>query len=380
MSRILMVLTASATLGGYSAASGAAEIGNVSNGAFAPKAAVSAPLVCPKVADLPSCVQTGRGIVLAPDDAEARRVAAHALAGEARFRKHFGRDPTPYAVVLGTVTEELKINLKSHGASILPWRTASANAANREGALRRMLETRAKEMNLTPAEAQAELDSLRSQLKAKEGVDEDSHVVPHELGHMWLMQAFWPGSQLVGGHYGGPGPDWLDEGAAMAMEDDLKKEERRADFRRGYAGAAKSQFEDLVKFLKGDHPFQGIQPAALAAPSAPPMPPVPQGSAPPVSRFMFAVPQTASGGAPNPLAAGGQYYAHGTVFLDFLLERSGNVRILEEMAGAFAGGKTIEAWLKDRGKHHNLASSLPDLESQWRKWIAARYGASGKAS
>ena len=65
----------------------------------------------------------------------------------------------------------------------------------------------------------------------------DAGVLPHEIGHGWYVELFWPGAvQDRSGHYGGPGPDWLDETAAILMETEAFAADRRRQFEQIYRG------------------------------------------------------------------------------------------------------------------------------------------------
>jgi hypothetical protein len=199
-------------------------------------------------------------------------------------------------------------------------------------------------------------------------------AVAHELGHMWLIQAFWgerraPGDRATG-HYGGPAPDWLDEAAAIAMEDDMLTAPRRTHFREMVDGGAAGGIAPLQSFFAMAHPLAGV--GALARSDA-------AGRGDGTSQVMVLTGEEVQRRLGVGPQAGPNFYAQSRVVADFLLDRSGNPRILAEIAQALAGGATIETWLASSGAANRLAPSLAGLESQWQAWIDQQYRSPARA-
>lgn len=321
--------------------------------------------------DLPVCVETPGGLIFAPDRAEAERNAAHAMAGEIRFRRHFDRAPPPYAVVIGRLTPEVGATLRRAGINAaLPWLTVAQRQAAVADAARRAAEARAKAQNLDAAKTAELVQQMTAATAGR--TDRDAGVVPHELGHLWLIESFWPGSGADRkGHYGGPAADWLDETAAILMEDERLTTERRDQFRQLYAGKAGGppalggRPDFLPVFLSKDHPMKGEQEASKArAPGSP-------------GEARVIVTTRDERAAANPGAdagAGPRFYLQGRAFADFLIDRSGEPAIFAEIAAALARGRTFEQWLAAEGARRGLGSTLPEMDQLWRAWLLARFG------
>lgn len=327
--------------------------------------------------DLPVCIDTPTGLVLAAERAEAERNAAYARAGETRFRRHFDRAPPPYALVVGRVTPEVTRALNAEGVkAVLPWLTAGQKRAAFADSARRAAEAQAKTRNLDAA-ATAELVASmgRTLVQRFEGQgDRDAGVVPHELGHLWLVHGFWPASGVDrGGHYGGPAADWLDETAAILMEDERLTTERREQFRLVYTGRAKGDLagrpDALPVFLTKDHPMKGLQDRMKldVSPEAPRV------------IVMTGEERRTRAGSGVDVGAGAQFYLQGRAFADFLIDRTGDPAVFGKIAEALARGRTLEQWLAAEGAGKGLAATTAELDALWTAYLSARFGAAAAA-
>ncbi|MBW3560089.1 MAG: hypothetical protein KY449_10035 [Proteobacteria bacterium] len=111
----------------------------------APLPAASLTCAAVHLPKLPVCVATPRGLIFAPDRVEAERNAAFARAGEARFKRHFGRDTPPYALIIRQLTPDVRTTLRAAGIkAVLPWITADQQRAAHAEAVHRAAEARAK--------------------------------------------------------------------------------------------------------------------------------------------------------------------------------------------------------------------------------------------
>jgi hypothetical protein len=329
-------------------------------------------------------VGTPRGVVFAPHRAEAERVAAHATAGEGRFRRHFGRVPPPYAVVLGRITPQVRTTLSAAGVrNPLPWFTAAQRETRNADAARRTAETIAKAQGLDGAKQQELISQISRQLSAQVG-DREAGVEPHELGHQWLIDSFWPSASAdSGGHYGGPAPDWLDETAAILTEDERMTNERRDQFRAMYTGRSPmaegpgparpvgGRPDPLPVFLLKNHPLKGDQELLMA-----------QGGANREPRTIMMVKPSSAGttGAGPDSGAAPRFYLQGRAFADFLVDRAGDPAVFAKIAGALAAGRTLDQWLGAEGAALGLGTSTADLERHWTTWLQARFGPASPAT
>ena len=180
---------------------------------------------------------------------------------------------------------------------------------------------------------------------------DEANLVPHELGHLWYEAAFWAGAPRASGdRYGSAGPDWLDEVAAILMENDAAAQAHRQRFADGRR-----------KDPEQTHP-------------APPEIPLPT--------FVTMVhPVTASLPPPGvdtgPVMIVGKpslFYSQSRVFADYLTDRSEDPRILARISEGLRSGAAFGDWLAREGRRHRLPSTMAALESDWRGWLESRYG------
>ena len=321
-----------------------------------------------------SCAVAGRGVALAGTQEEAERLAGYARAGEARFTARFGRDVAPYAV-LSTPPAPDRAALRAAGFThVLPWPAPRAfdEAARRsvEQGTRRF----AASQNMSQAQTEAVVARALSQIPdAKAQTALDAGMVPHELGHLWFTAAFWPerpGTDAnAAPHYGGPGPDWLDEAAAVVLEDDPTAAQRRAQFRalmRGEVVPAVGPVDgralllDLPGLLAREHP--GLARAVAAAPE------VVSGSGGSSGGVGVGVSFTPAGAGARPAALERVFYIQTRVFTDYLIQTSGRPTILADIAQALADGRSFDAWLAREGAAQGLPSSVADLQTGWEAY------------
>ncbi len=318
----------------------------------------------------PICKATSGGIVLAETEADADLAASAAEAGERKFETHFG-PPARYAVVIGNRPAGLRGRLAEAGYPIvLPWLDAEARHQGLEDSVRRATEAQLQGNGISAEQREAAVAAAIAQVRGRRSdrLLTSYSAVAHELGHMWLIQAFWgdraAGSGQGAGHYGGPAPDWLDEAAAIAMEDEILTAPRRSHFREMANKGASGGIAPLQSFFAMAHPLAGL--AALASSGA-----APGGDG--KSRIMVLTGEEVQRRLGVGPEAGPNFYAQSRAVADFLLERSGNPKILGEIARSLAGGATIEQWLAAGGAANRLEPSLAGLERQWRTWIDQHY-------
>jgi hypothetical protein len=142
-----------------------------------------------------------------------------------------------------------------------------------------------------------------------------TQILPHEIGHSLFIRFLAPATGKD--EYGGAAPDWLDEMAAIAFEDSAGVRERRSDARRH---AERGALLPLERLLSMTHPEWAARTAATAAPPPP-------GGQPP-----------RSGDTPA-------FYATLRALLDFLIERTGDERIIRRLAKQASDGASLDRWL-----------------------------------
>lgn len=321
------------------------------------------------------CHLLPNGAVLAPDASEAARLGALLLEGEARFQRHFGRPPPPYAVVQDAAPGEADA-LKGAGfVRTLSWLTPAQFEAAAVASLRRGAEAQASARGLSAEEARQLADQAEQGWLARNGgearIEREADVVPHEAGHGWYIETFWRDKSVErAGHYGGPGPDWMDEVAAILMEGPTGTGDRRQQFEMIYRGAppggplAQIRLADLLdvqRFLSQDHPARRLPGNMLG-----------RQSGTTVTVQVLAGEEARAAGRDTTI-----FYLQGRMFADFLIDRTGNPAVFASIGEAFGRGQTMAAWLADQGPRHNLPTSLPELDRAWREWLAGRFGPPG---
>lgn len=204
------------------------------------------------------CVPLARGAVIAVDYAEAKRIEPYALRGEARFQRFFGRQPASYVFISGTGVEaEQLLAGAAHPVKLMF--PSAAQRADRSS-VRRALEASLVSSTLATEQKEAVIQQGIKSAVLKSVAQEaavDAVAVPHELGHLWFLEAYWPGrtsSSLE--HYVSPAPDWLDEGAAQLMEGDGEEPLKRKKYMDILQGDGAIARGDLAALIMQEHPGQ----------------------------------------------------------------------------------------------------------------------------
>lgn len=328
-----------------------------------------------------ACAEAPHGIALADTAERADSLATFAQAGEERFALTFGLEPTPYAVAELREQDSLREDeaaLKALGyGSVLPWISHSHFAATLKATFERAAEAQALSQGLTP-EAQEQL--ARTMLEAEahrltkfKMEESDAGTVPHELGHMWFAETYWPNRPPAEGrYYGTPAPDWLDEMAAVLTEGQELADGRRRTFVDVYHGRGKGAFAghpvseliDLQLFLTRTHPGFGMHAAEHAEQRR-------------TGRTMVVIKTGPDAAAAARVA--GLFYSTARLVADYLTDRSGGMNVFPSISTALSQGDSFERWLAREGPRHRLPATMEALETDWHSWLEARFGTPGSA-
>ena len=334
------------------------------------------------------CAQAPTGVVVSDDPAIAAEYAAVMTAGEARFRRHFSHPPLPYAVVVGPGVNPISTDGVSGGRSalqqtlseagfsrVLPWPTAQQMDDLRAESVRGALRTHLAATGLEGEALEAAVaEQLRNQPASTAAPGTRESGAAHELGHMWAIDTYWPDREHPTGaarEYGGPAADWLDESAAVLMEDERLTASRLEAFQREWSKAEGARPKPLAAFFVDEHPL-AAEGVAAAREVSRTVARAAAGSDPAAGRTSVARVRTGSAGMGAAL-----FYAQARLVADFLIERSGDPAVSDSIARAYADGRTMEQWLAAEGPPRNLPATVAELDSQWAAWLAARYGPAG---
>lgn len=297
-------------------------------------AAADVTSACPALDEPPadSCTASAYGLVYGSSrrDIETGARALESAAGQ--FRMYFGMEPPPGMLVLSRnyTSEAARTLAAAHSLAYgISWLPASASPGARPdtGASRR------------PGGARRD-----------RGLHEDT--LRHELGHAMHGAAFWPGLVSDTPIYGSPGPDWLDESVALLMEMPESQQQRGARFFAMYRSSPDA-VAPLSTFLTMQHPALALQEMMRRRGQA---------SASGVVSMELAP------GDPTTLALD-MFYGQSLVFAAFLVDASGEVRVLREVSEAAAAGILFERWLAGRGEASRLPPTLPLLQARWDEWL-----------
>lgn len=324
-----------------------------------------------------ACAPSGGGIAIAESPERARYLIGLAEAGAERFERYFGQKATPFAIVErteGGLTDAEQQALKDAGyAAVLPWLSPQGFRNQMTQSVRRAFDAGTAGMEPEQRELawQSALAQLEPRVAEAAANERDTTAIPHELGHMWLIRGFWPeAGAAAGGHYGGPGPDWLDELAAVILEPDPAADARRKQFGKRYAAirTARARGElptdellDLVGYFTKGHPV-GANPQELMNRMG--------GGA----TDSGATIRVLTGAEAQRIAGDGiRFYLQSRLVADFILDRSGDPVVFGEVATAMARDPDFAAWLASSGAHHDLPGSISEFEQEWLRWLEQRY-------
>lgn len=304
------------------------------------------------------------GWIIAPDACSARTAAVEMAAASAAFARYFGRTAPTGAVV--DVSQAANVSaLREAGADwVLPWRFGHRPPA--DPALERSIREQIRGQLAAggepadPEQVEALVRQAMSKLDAVEAPAEpvlETKAMRHEVAHLLFTRSIWPSTTPRVEQYGGDAPDWLDEAAAIVAESQAMTEARRARFAQL---AAERATIPLEAYLQMPHPvFADANLQAL------------------VSR---AREQAQAGGAAIVSASldpgdGGQaldYYAQTRGFVDYLIERTRNERVLEDVALFMREEGSFDQWLSREGQPRELPKGVAQLEEDFLRFGAVQ--------
>lgn len=331
--------------------------------ALAPITARAADCPAPPV-DLPlTCVATDDGYFYASDHANAQIMAAAAATVAKDFPVYFQRAPLRSAVVETGPTpisgERLdKYQQASGVAFVLPWISAETRNEMRRNSIQNALRQQRPELDETSLEALVTRAMAATPTTPGQS-DAPTSALQHELGHKQFMAAFYPEPKPVRTQprYGSPAPDWIDEVAALLMEDTQMTEKRRGQFQQ-ILRETPDEVRPLSSYFDAIHPVFAAQ-----------------------QEFI----KDAGGSGARVLALTGEqarlmgegsiwFYLQGRAFIDFLHERGTRTDVFASIAEAFVNKQTMAQWLTSNGHEFGLPGSVEALQAEWDAWLQTRLG------
>lgn len=322
------------------------------------------------------CFATERCWIYCRSQQEAESIAADVRAAAGAFARYFGCDPGRGIVITigGQGTLDAPGFRRSGARWFMPWidRQELAGTLDQKvmGEVRKQLEA----AGLTGALLDQALAQAKEQLQTALG--QGKSPLRHELGHVWLIGNFWDENTLNktlagqgnGAHYGGPAHDWLDETAAVLMENDDLTADRRRQFREALA-ADPQRIVPLSEFFTMTHPeMRAAKPAATGKGQ----PRKPEAAVSENSKPDFDFSITVDAKQEEQATRSSDFYAQCRGFIDFLLERTGDERVFRQIALAESQGRDMAAWLSANGAKLGLPATVDGLNEQFRAWARAR--------
>ncbi len=335
-------------------------------------AEVSIDTICAR--DGIECLKSEAGIVIGTPGSTAAYTGGMDRAA-ARFEEYFGVPAPQAAVVLGEIVDAgIRSELRSLYPVVLPWLTIKDRETMVAAGVRAQVRRQRPDIDDAALEAIVKR-SVEASMSASGGVSEGLHqgVFAHELGHLYFIRSFWPEdnldvTQVTPGEvtrYAGPAPDWLDEMAAVLMENDALTNRREEGLK-----SAKAADDDYHALWSLDEYFTMQHPAFEQA-----------------RRLIAQRQATAEGRARGGVVmlSGDQldrrddgrspatFYAQSRGFADFLIDQTGDKQIFADIARHIAAGGDMDSWLTAQGAALGLPLSTHDLERQFKAWLDTRY-------
>jgi hypothetical protein len=177
-----------------------------------------------------------------------------------------------------------------------------------------------------------------------------AQLLRHEIGHDLFIRYLVPSTNDK--QYGGDAPDWLDEMAAVAFEDEARRKARRC---LAIRYAKEGKLLPLRRFLTMSHP-------ELEAGS------IPATSDGQVRAFEALSSETA------------QFYAMAATFYDFLVSKTNNISVVADLASVFRNGDPLDQWIFGQIGNRDQAPNMETLNADFVDWIMSDEDYSGGCS
>ena len=289
--------------------------------------------------------------------------------GAEQYQKYFGNTPSTVVLVLGgMLTNEEATSLKNDGyKTILPWVSEEDKQKLIKSSIRRQILVAKPDLPEAVLEQLVEetLKKTNGGKKAEQNSLSKSGI-PHEFSHLWYIHDFWPKEENLTKkgvrQYGGKGPDWLDEIAAILAEGEQLTASRTnmlADIVK--RNEMKNELWSFDEYFYMEHPVFKQAQKLIAQRGG-----VKEGA----EAMVIAIDDKDLNLSGKKPAA---FYAQSRGFADFMIEITNDVHIFAHISLYLAKGGSIIEWLRSEGHRYNLPPSLHELEIKWMDWLKLRY-------
>lgn len=207
---------------------------------------------------------------------------------------------------------------------------------------------------------------------------EEKHqgIFSHELGHIFFINSFWPNNTVdfmshnmnTVNEYGGPAADWLDEIAAVMLENASLTVGREKALEQAATSGDFSALWPLEEFFTMVHPAfeeakERIRQRAKTA----------KGKAKGGVVVLKASDMKKRADGRESVT----FYSQARGFAEFMMSRTGEQTIFENIAEFAARGGDMDAWLLKYGQQLGLADTVTGLEIQFHAFLKQRYADGG---
>lgn len=328
------------------------------------------------------CLESNAGVVVGRPGTTAAYAAGIDDAAR-RFERYFGAEAPKAAVVLGEVADAgIRRSLQKLYPVVLPWLTLQDREDMVAASVRAAIQRQRPDLTGDALEA-AVARSVEASLNASPGgsANEDQHqgVFSHELGHLYFIRTFWPEDELnvvdmqqgEPQRYAGPGPDWLDEIAAVMMENSVLTQSREDGLSEAAAGGDFAALWPLADYFDMTHPaFEQARQLIRARQSTA------EGRAQGGVVIMRHQDMQQDSSGRDPV----MFYSQSRGFADFMMETTGDERVFADIARYIAAGGTMAQWLAEHDRSTRLPATVEALEQAFEGWLLNRYAPADRAA
>lgn len=327
---------------------------------------LAAPSACES--DALHCHFSDRGLVISKSESIGNELTVMETAAQ-QYERYFGSRPAPGVIITGEAIQEVdvtKMVLEEGYSAVLPWLSNADKIRIARSHIRGAIKKQ--QPDISDEDLERSIEASLAAMTSEEGDSSngtEDGALAHELSHIWFISEFWPkhmGRDHVEASYGGPGPDWLDEMAAVLAENDLLTQSRRKHLSELDFSDSELSFYPLEEYFTMEHPMaESAQAMAARQREA-------RGSGESKVEIQALVVtddelEEFEGRDPS------VFYTQSRAIADFLISRTGNERIFAEITSHIIGGGSVGSWLKAVEATYDLPASVADLERAWQDWV-----------